>query len=95
VDTLYDAHKQTIEKHLSTTRENLRCKLKKDNLKKDNLKKDNGSAAQSSEQAPFTSENVGSILATDTGEKSQSTLCRKFSPSALGSSHMGNVDRFG
>ena len=30
-----------------------------------------------SEQAPFTSEFVGSILATDSCEKSQSTLCRK------------------
>ena len=29
------------------------------------------------EQAPFTSEIVGSILATDSCEKSQSTLCRK------------------
>ena len=35
------------------------------------------SVAQSSEQAPFTSEIVGSILATDSCEKSQSTLCRK------------------
>ena len=35
------------------------------------------SRAQSSEQAPFTSEFVGSILATDSGEKSQLTLCRK------------------
>ena len=35
------------------------------------------SVAQSSEQAPFTSEFVGSILATDSCEKSQSTLCRK------------------
>ena len=33
--------------------------------------------AQSSEQAPFTSEIVGSILATDSCEKSKSTLCRK------------------
>ena len=33
--------------------------------------------AQSSEQAPFTSEIVGSILATDSCEKIQSTLCRK------------------
>jgi hypothetical protein len=32
--------------------------------------------AQSSEQAPFTSEIVGSILATDSCEKSLSTLCR-------------------
>ena len=31
MDALYDAHKQTIEKHLFATRENLRCKLKKDN----------------------------------------------------------------
>ena len=36
-----------------------------------------GSVAQSSEQAPFTSEFVGSTLATDSREKSQSTLCRK------------------
>ena len=35
------------------------------------------SVAQLSEQAPFTSEFVGSILATDSCEKSQSTLCRK------------------
>jgi hypothetical protein len=35
------------------------------------------SVAQSSEQAPFTSEIVGSILSTDSCEKSQSTLCRK------------------
>jgi hypothetical protein len=35
------------------------------------------SVAQSDEQAPFTSEFVGSILATDSCEKSQSTLCRK------------------
>jgi hypothetical protein len=35
------------------------------------------SVAQSSEQAPFTSEFVGSILATESCEKSQSTLCRK------------------
>jgi hypothetical protein len=35
------------------------------------------SVTQSSSQAPFTSENVGSILATDSCEKSQSTLCRK------------------
>jgi hypothetical protein len=35
------------------------------------------SVAQSSEQAPFTSEPVGSILATDSCEKNQSTLCRK------------------
>ena len=33
--------------------------------------------AQSSEQALFTSEFVSSILATDSCEKSQSTLCRK------------------
>ena len=33
--------------------------------------------ARSSEEAPFTSEFVGSILATDSCEKSQSTLCRK------------------
>ena len=32
--------------------------------------------AQSSVQAPFTSEIVGSILTTDSCEKSQSTLCR-------------------
>jgi hypothetical protein len=31
----------------------------------------------SSEQAPFTSKIEGSILATDSCEKSQSTLCRK------------------
>jgi hypothetical protein len=35
------------------------------------------SMAQSSEQAPFNSEIVGSILATDSCEKSRSTLCRK------------------
>jgi hypothetical protein len=35
------------------------------------------SVAQSTEQAPFTSEIVGSILATDSCEKSQSTFCRK------------------
>jgi hypothetical protein len=35
------------------------------------------SVAQSSEQAPSTSEFVGLILATDSCEKSQSTLCRK------------------
>ena len=35
------------------------------------------SVAQSSEQAFFTSENVGSILATDSCEKSPSTLCPK------------------
>ena len=35
------------------------------------------SVAQLSEQAPFTSEFVGWILATDSCEKSQSTLCRK------------------
>ena len=35
------------------------------------------SVAQSSEQAPFNSEIVGSILATDSCEKSLSTLCRK------------------
>jgi hypothetical protein len=33
--------------------------------------------AESLEQAPFTSEIVGSILATDPSEKSQSTLYRK------------------
>ena len=33
--------------------------------------------AQSSAPAPFTSVNVGSILATDSCEKSQSTLCLK------------------
>ena len=37
--------------------------------------RDVGGAA--SEQAPFTSEFVGSILATDSREKSHSTLCRK------------------
>ena len=31
VDALYDAHKQTIEKHLTLTREQLQSKLKKDN----------------------------------------------------------------
>ena len=35
------------------------------------------SVAQSSGQAPFTSEIVGSSLATDSCEESQSTLCRK------------------
>jgi hypothetical protein len=35
------------------------------------------SLAQSSEQAPFNSKFVGSILATDSCEMSQSTLCRK------------------
>ena len=35
------------------------------------------SVAQSSEQAAFTSEIVGSILTTVSCEKSQSTLCRK------------------
>jgi hypothetical protein len=35
------------------------------------------SVVQSSEQAHFTSEFVGSILATDSCEKSQSTLYRK------------------
>ena len=47
------------------------------------------SVAQSSEQAPFTSEIVGSILATDSCEKSQSTLAesRGFSPGAPVSSH--------
>jgi hypothetical protein len=35
------------------------------------------SVVQSSGQGPFTSEIVGSILATDSCEKSQSTLCRK------------------
>ena len=34
-------------------------------------------AQQSSQQAPFTSEFVGSILATDSCKRSQSTLCRK------------------
>jgi Sec7-like guanine-nucleotide exchange factor len=33
--------------------------------------------SKSSEQAPFTSEFVGSILATDSCEKSRSMLCRK------------------
>jgi hypothetical protein len=33
--------------------------------------------AQSSEQGPFTSEILGSILATDSCEENQSTLCRK------------------
>jgi hypothetical protein len=37
----------------------------------------NSLMAQSSEQAQFTSEFVSSILATDSCEKSQSTLCRK------------------
>jgi hypothetical protein len=35
------------------------------------------SVAQSSEQAPFISLMEGLILATDSCEKSQSTLCRK------------------
>ena len=35
------------------------------------------SIAQSSEQATYTSEIVGSILATDSCEKSQSTFCQK------------------
>jgi hypothetical protein len=35
------------------------------------------SVAQSSQQAPFTSENVSSIPAMDSCEKSRSTLCRK------------------
>ena len=35
------------------------------------------SVAQSSEQTPFTSEFLGSNPATDSCEKSQSTLCRK------------------
>ena len=35
------------------------------------------SVAQSSKQAPFTSEFVGSILATESCEKSPSILCRK------------------
>jgi hypothetical protein len=35
------------------------------------------SVAWSSEQAPFTSEFVGSIIATDSCEKSQSMLSRK------------------
>jgi hypothetical protein len=34
------------------------------------------SLAQSSERVPFISEFVGSILATDSCEKSESTLCR-------------------
>ena len=38
------------------------------------------SMAKSSEQAPFTSEIVGLILATDSCEKSQSTLCQKSIP---------------
>ena len=48
---------------------------------------------QSSEHAPFTSEIVGSILATDSCEKSQSTLCqgRGFSPGAPVSSHRERV----
>ena len=33
--------------------------------------------AHASEQAPFTSDIVASIFATDSCEKSQSTLCRK------------------
>ena len=58
----------------------------------DNLKV-GASVAQSSEQAPFTSELVGLILTTDSCEKSQSMLCQKvwtcgFSPSAPVSSHM-------
>jgi hypothetical protein len=44
--------------------------------------------AQSSGQAPFTSEFVGSILATDSCEKSQrSAESRGFSPGAQVSSH--------
>ena len=48
--------------------------------------------AQSSEPAPFTSEFVGSILATDSCEKSLSTTQRSaesrgFSPGAPVSSH--------
>ena len=45
------------------------------------------SVALWSEQAPFTSEIVGSILATDSCEKSLPTLCRK--------SWAGKVDRVG
>ena len=47
------------------------------------------SLAQSSEQAPFTSKFVGSILATDSCEMSQSTSAesRGFSPGATVSSH--------
>jgi hypothetical protein len=47
------------------------------------------------DQAPFTSEVVGSILATDSCEKSLSTLCRKFSPGAPVSFHSGQVGRVG
>jgi hypothetical protein len=47
--------------------------------------------AQSSEQAPFTSENVASILATILAnvkrESQRSTESRGFSPGALVSSH--------
>ena len=52
--------------------------------------------AQWSEQAPFTSEIVGLILATNSCEKSQSTLSesRGFSPGAPVSSHR-EVDRVG
>jgi hypothetical protein len=44
--------------------------------------------SQSSEQVPFTSEIVGSILAADSCGKSQRcTECRKFSPGTPVSSH--------
>ena len=52
------------------------------------------SVAQSSEQASFTSEPVGSILATDSCEKNQSTLCRK-SWVFCGFPPTGEVDRAG
>jgi hypothetical protein len=45
------------------------------------------SVAQSSEQAPFTSEIVSSILATDSCEKKLSAESRGFSPGAPVSSH--------
>ena len=54
--------------------------------------------AQSSEQAPFISEFVGSILAMDSCEKSQSTLCRKSWVSFLRVLRFlptGKVDRVG
>ena len=48
------------------------------------------SVAQPSEQAPFTSEIVGSILATDSCEKKLSAESRGFSPGAPVSSHRGS-----
>ena len=53
---------------------------------------------QSSEQARFISEIVGLILAKDSCEKSQSTLCRKswgFSECSGFLPHAGKVDRVG